>query len=220
MKEHWLWRDAEKLKWWLDILMEVNHEGRKVLLKGSLIECNRGQCVKSLETWAKDWRTTKKTVRTFFLLLQKDSMVVLESVTVSTRITVCNYESYQDCGNGLETQSKRKVNAAETQPSPKQELKELKERKNTLFGAFYEAYGKKAARADAEKAWDKIDLEQMPDIIEKAKLFSSHVTDRQFQPLPASWLNGKRWNDELIPVAPPPINGHQPDMFSQNKKLL
>lgn len=129
IKDHWLWQDAEKLKWWVSILMEVNHEGRKVLIKGKLFDCERGQSLKSLDTWAKEWRTTKKTVRSFFILLQQDGMLTISSVTVSTRITVCNYESYQDNGNEEETQSKRKVNARETQATPKQEGKELKNEK-------------------------------------------------------------------------------------------
>lgn len=133
IKDHWLWQDAEKLKWWISILIEVNHEGRKVLIKGKLFDCQRGQSLKSLDTWAKEWRTTKKTVRQFFLLLQEDGMLTISSVTVSTRITVCNYESYQDIGNAPETQSKRKRNAKETQPTPKQEGEEVKNDKNVLF---------------------------------------------------------------------------------------
>lgn len=113
--DHWLWQDAEKLKWWLCLLIEANHEGRNILLKGSLVTCGRGQCVRSLETWAQEWRTTKKTVRNFLLLLERDGMIQYESVTVSTRITICNYDTYQNLGNEKETQSKRKVNAEETQ---------------------------------------------------------------------------------------------------------
>src|SRR5437762_1325568 len=30
IRKHWLWQDAEKLKWWIDILLECNHEYRKV----------------------------------------------------------------------------------------------------------------------------------------------------------------------------------------------
>lgn len=100
LKSHWVWSDATKLKWWLDILLSVNFADGKILIKGELIECKRGQSVKSLETWAKEWLTTKKTVRNFFILLQKDKMISVENIKVSTRITICNYDSYNTKGNG------------------------------------------------------------------------------------------------------------------------
>ena len=131
IKDHWLWSSDHRLKWWLDILLTVNYSDTKVLIKGNLIECKRGQSVRSLETWAKDWNVTKKTVKEFFELLQKDSMLVYESIKISTRITVCNYDSYQDVVNTTETISKRQVNAEYTEPTPKQECKEgIKNEKN------------------------------------------------------------------------------------------
>jgi hypothetical protein len=124
IKDHWIWKSDHRLKWWLDILLTVNHADAKVLIKGNLIDCKRGQSVRSLETWAKDWNVTKKTVKEFFELLQKDSMLLYESIKISTRITVCNYDNYQTEVNGSETQSKRKVNGSETDTTPKQECKE------------------------------------------------------------------------------------------------
>ena len=79
-KDHWLWGSERRLKWWLDILLTVNYTDSKVLIRGSLIDCKRGQSIRSLETWAKDWGVSKKTVKDFFLLLQKDNMIEYESV--------------------------------------------------------------------------------------------------------------------------------------------
>jgi len=131
IKDHWIWKSDHRLKWWLDILLTVNHADSKILIKGKLIECKRGQSVRSLETWAKDWNVTKKTVKEFFELLQKDSMLLYESIQISTRITVCNYDNYQDVVNVKETKGKRKVNGEETDTTPKQEGEEgIKNEKN------------------------------------------------------------------------------------------
>ena len=124
IKDHWLWNSDHRLKWWIDILLTVNHADTKVLIKGKLIECKRGQSIRSLETWAKDWNVTKKTVKEYFELLQKDSMLVYESIKISTRITVSNYDDYQDILNGEYTDSKRTVNGEYTDTTPKQECKE------------------------------------------------------------------------------------------------
>jgi len=124
IKDHWIWESDHRFKWWVDILLTVNHSDSKVLIKGRLIECSRGQSVMSLETWGKRWNVTKKTVKDFFELLQKDSMLVYEGLQITTRITVCNYDSYQKGVNAEETKGKRRVNADETETTPKQECKE------------------------------------------------------------------------------------------------
>jgi hypothetical protein len=121
LTEHWIWNNSDYLKWWLDILMEVNHTDQKTLIKGILFECKRGEKLYSLDTWAKRWKTNKSKVRRFFDLLQKDEMIVLKNETITTRLTVCKYDSYQDERNANETQVKRKRNASETQTTPIQE---------------------------------------------------------------------------------------------------
>ena len=93
--EHWIWNDPVKLKWWLDILLYVNHEDKKVNIGVKLIECKRGQSVMSLQNWAKRWWVSKSAARNFLELLEKDKMIKIENISISTRITVCGYEDYQ-----------------------------------------------------------------------------------------------------------------------------
>lgn len=109
LKSHWLWTDSLKLKWWIDIILSVNYSDQKVLIKGSLIECKRGQSLKSLDSWAKDWRTTKNTVSTFFKLLHADKMVFIENLKITTRLTVCNYDSYNNSINDAEYEAYMQV---------------------------------------------------------------------------------------------------------------
>jgi hypothetical protein len=129
LNNHWIWDNSDYLKWWIDILLEVNHTKAKVLIKGKLYDCYRGDKLYSLDTWAKRWNVNKSKVRRFLELLQKDSMIVLKSETQTTRLTVCNYDSYQENKIESETQTTRKRNANETQTTPIQERKEEKEQK-------------------------------------------------------------------------------------------
>ncbi|HEY5590662.1 MAG TPA: hypothetical protein VIK55_06550 [Paludibacter sp.] len=124
IKDHWLWKSDNRFKWWIDILLTVNHSESKVLIKGTLIECKRGQSIRSLESWAKEWNVSKGAVRDFFKLLQSDEMLTTESLQFTTRITVCKYEDYQTELHAEETLKKRKGNAKETLALPKQECKE------------------------------------------------------------------------------------------------
>ena len=106
--------------------MQANIEPKKVLIKGQLIEVERGEIVYSYETWANRWKINKSKVLRFLKMLEKDSMILLKSETVTTRITICKYDTYQGERNDSETQVKRTRNASETQVKPTKEVKELK----------------------------------------------------------------------------------------------
>lgn len=75
-----------------------------------------------------------------------------------------------------------------------------KQRKIALFPAFYDAYGKKKSPADAERAWLKLSLDIMPEVIAAAAVVgASYTKDRKkYQPYPATWLNDRGWEDDDI----------------------
>jgi hypothetical protein len=97
IRNHWVFKNANYFKAWVVIISEVNHQSTKVVIEGELIECKRGQSINSLATWVKilgdEWTVQK--IRTFFKLLEKDGMINTEGLRKTTRLTVCNYESYQ-----------------------------------------------------------------------------------------------------------------------------
>lgn len=70
------------------------------------------------------------------------------------------------------------------------------------FAAFWAAYPKKAGKAAALKAWNKLapDVvlqEQMGKALEVQKQSQQWRKDGgQYIPMPATWLNGRRWEDE------------------------
>lgn len=115
---HWIWSDPDKLKWWIDILMECNHSNKKVNLGMEIIECRRGQSLNSLDTWAKRWAVDKNKVRRFFKLLADDGMIVTEDVRKTTRLTVCKYDDYNSLRHANDTQATRERHASDTQATP------------------------------------------------------------------------------------------------------
>lgn len=74
------------------------------------------------------------------------------------------------------------------------------------FGAFWAAYPRQVAKANAVKAWAK--LKPNAELIAKImQSLASHCLshdwlkeDGQFVPHPTTWLNGKRWEDEVRPA--------------------
>ena len=82
---------------------------------------------------------------------------------------------------------KRKNNKKEKLPDP-------------LFAEFWSAYPRKVAKARAEKAWSALVKKHDPqEIIEGAKRYAQirKGKDAEYTAHPASWLNDKRWKDDL-----------------------
>lgn len=107
-------------------------------------------------------------------------------VTVSDTDTVNNNNPVLDITN---TDSKR---------AAREKTKEQEER----FSLFWNAYPKKKSKADAEKAFKKLKpdkqlLDTMLAALEEQKCSQDWKRDNgQFIPYPATWLNGRRWEDE------------------------
>lgn len=82
------------------------------------------------------------------------------------------------------------------------------------FALFWQEYPRKAAKAAALKAWQK--LNPSPELVER---ILAHVRDHkrsqdwikdggQFVPYPATFLNGRRWEDDIPPDTGPGMAYH------------
>jgi DNA replication protein DnaD len=123
---HWIFKDEWKFRNWIDLLTLVNHSEQKVNIKGMVLTCKRGQTLCSLDTLAKRWNCDKSKVRRFLKLLESDSMIELKSEHITTRLTICKYDTYQGERNADETQMTHKRNASETQMTPNKNDKNVK----------------------------------------------------------------------------------------------
>ena len=65
------------------------------------------------------------------------------------------------------------------------------------FDLFWNIYNKKRDKEKCLKAWSKIDIKEIPKILESAKIYVKSNTDIQYRKNPFTWLNGKCWNDEI-----------------------
>lgn len=200
IRDHWIWKDPVKLKWWIDILMEVNHSDNMVNLGNQLIECERGQSVMSLSSWAKRWGVTKDKARNFFVLLEKDNMITRENVVKSTRITVCNYNSYQDVSHASQTQAKRKLN---TNNNDINENNLNRSNDVYSFENFWDDYDKKIGnKGKLSRLWDKLSDDDKLKIKAYIPRYKAAKPDKQFRKNPQTFLNNKGWEDEIIESKP------------------
>lgn len=84
--------------------------------------------------------------------------------------------------------------------------------KKDWFDDFWNAYPRKEGKGTAIKAWMKALQKTSADvIIERVGRWkvSKNFPERQFVPLPASWLNAERWFDELPEDASKPLEMNQ-----------
>jgi hypothetical protein len=95
---HYFWterRPYSKFEAWLDLIQLVSYKNNnKQLISGQLIKWNRGQFPVSRSFLAERFTWSENKVRGFIKLLEKDQMIVLNSVGKITILTLCNYESY------------------------------------------------------------------------------------------------------------------------------
>lgn len=96
IREHWIWDNPEYLKWWIDLLLMVNHEPKKVLINGKPQIIEVGETHTSETKLSERWFASRTTVRNFLKTLEDDCMIEQKkSRQKGTTIKVRNYEAYQ-----------------------------------------------------------------------------------------------------------------------------
>ena len=69
---------------------------------------------------------------------------------------------------------------------------------NIAFSVFWDLYGKKKGNKEScEKKWKKLNDVERIKIIDTLPNFKASVKEIQYLPFPETYLNQKRWNDEL-----------------------
>ena len=129
INSHWIWSDPVKFQWWIDILLTVNFTDAKVPIGFKVFDCKRGESLMSLLSWSKRWGVSKSVVNNFFTMLKRDKMIETKNETVTIRLKVCNYDTYQVSQNANETQTKCKKTQGYT-------IEEEEERKEEYSNKF------------------------------------------------------------------------------------
>ena len=161
-----------------------------------------GQCNPSLDRLAEDVGITRRNVINHVNALVDAGHIVREH-----KVTTTGYKASQYRFPGVDTITTGSVGAdttpsvgIDTTPSvgidTSSETK--KETKDSAypFSSFWEVYPRKVAKPQAEKAWKKLKDKDRYVCL-------SHIghrtwpTDKQFIPHPATFLNQRRWEDDL-----------------------
>lgn len=103
---------------------------------------------------------------------------------------------------GAKDKDKDKV-TDEVKDKPKKESKDIY---TEAFEVFWGQYPRRVGKGNAWKAWQKLSpddqVQAWKKIPEQAKAWHNAETETRFIPHPATWLNGRRWEDETPGEAP------------------
>jgi hypothetical protein len=132
--------------------------------------------------------------------LTKAGNITIKSNNKFSIISINNWHTYQQDEIEIEQQANNKRTTSEH----KQEVK--KEKNNTYseeFLNFYEEYPRRVDKSGAWKAWEKCNGNR-PEIDLLLEILSRHKKtdqwtrdDGKYIPYPATWINKRRWEDEV-----------------------
>lgn len=88
---------------WIDLLLLANHEDKETIFDKKPILVKRGQRITSVRELSDRWGWGKDKTLRFLRLLESEKMIVKESDSRRTLLTIVNYGIYQDCENENET---------------------------------------------------------------------------------------------------------------------
>lgn len=95
IRHNWIWENPDYLRAWLDLLLSASHDEYKTIYKGEVKTLERGTVHRSFSSLALAWGWSRKRVRNFIRLLEKDGMVSTKVSTTDTVITLVNYSFFQ-----------------------------------------------------------------------------------------------------------------------------
>jgi len=207
------WLTNHKLwAFWSYCLLKASHKESVVLVGAEQVPLQPGEFVFGRKRAAADLNMSEKEIRTcIHTVLRRCSLRAIRKASKYSVYSVVNWPIYQgrDDEEGqqeghLKGQQQGRERAGK---GPHTRSKALK--KNTYspdFESFYAAYPLRQGKKKAFDAWRAIDIqngtfEAILQAIEKQKVHKSYLRERKEfcpeWPLPATWLNGCRWEDEI-----------------------
>ena len=190
-------------------------------------EVPRGSLWTSVGRIASETDMSEKTVRNWLKKFEEAGQIIVKGANKGTLISVINYAKYQDRTDEKGKQITEQVTDQTTEQVTKRvtDIRTNKQRnKETIreihssnqdsaevlndvdywFDEFWKVYPRKQSKKDAKRAFTKAckTEEQFHTIM--AGLRSVIETDwngkdPKYIPPPATWLNGRRWEDEPLP---------------------
>ena len=98
IQDHFIYdfSEPDKAMAWIDILLSASYQESKVKIKSTLFTVSKGQWLVSQVTLQKRWRLSQNKVKRLLKLLESDGMIKLNTNDLTSVITICNDNDYQN----------------------------------------------------------------------------------------------------------------------------
>lgn len=227
LSEHHVASDPHSLSVWIHMLMLANHRECKRQINGRILVVLPGQLITSRKSLADKTGVNESKVERVLKMLQNEQLIEQHGTSKFRVISIVNWAKYQTDEQQDEQQVNSKRTAGEQQMNTPEEIpygiKNGKKVKNTptqsekdadgeRFETFWKLYPKKVSKAAAIKAWAKLkqsDMDQAMQALPSHCMSSQWTKDGgQFIPNAATWLNARRWEDEIRPAGNSGLSKH------------
>ena len=218
-----LWRkvlDGDMLKnhklfiFWAWCLLKASYKQYKITVGFQEIELLPGQFIFGLKAASRETQLSIQNIRYCLRSLQGTQNLTIKTTNKFSILTIANWDLYQ--GNGIEinNQNNKQVTNKRQTSNNKQERKESKEEEyksfvdENDFNTFWDLYPRKDAKIIAKEKYLKVapDEKTRQQILDavvyqtQTGKFNIELNEKgkmQYCPLASTWLNQKRFMDDI-----------------------
>lgn len=220
----WTTSTADQKAVLVTVLLMASHEPRQWAWQGRKFDVQPGQFVTSLASLSEKAGVSVQSVRSAIARLERLGFLTNQSTKSGRLISVRKWNAYQ----GQEWSSNKEGSKDTTKGQQLSRRKKGKKPSCIIkeedfwadFAAFWDRYPRKVGKQAAYKAWGRLNPDSDLKISIFAALEKQKATeqwrrdDGKYIPHASTWLNGRRWEDEIgltstDPVRAEPDRNHQ-----------
>lgn len=217
-------KDSEYFATWSYLLLSATHCEYETIFNGKKITLKKGQLITGRKVISEKFHICESKVQRILKSFENEHQIEQQTTNLNRLITVLNWDIYQ-CTEQQDEQPVNNERTTSEQPVNTNNNKRIKEpNKNNkafaqkapvaspdvpsdLFDTFWSAYPRKDNKVNSKKAFIKIKVDDellsiMLKAIEIQKRCGQLNRETKFIPQPSSWLNGRRWEDEIEEETP------------------
>ena len=189
LSDHWLWdfKSPDKAMAWIDLLMMARHTDGSAMMKGKVVKIARGQVAMSQISLQKRWKWSQNKVKRFLLVLANQDMITIKTNDITTIISICNFESFQDQDKHGERSPGRPDERIADDPTDEDiRRKEGKKDKNkdslrdSEFEQVWDLYGKKGNKKTSKAKYLKLSETIIQDLLNHIPVYVLSTPDKQY----------------------------------------
>lgn len=106
LQDHWVWSNEKPFsdgQAWVDLMLSVNHEKRKIVVNGQVVVIMPGQMWTSYVKLGGAWNWSRARVYRYIKKLKSDGMITVDATPSGTLITLLNWAFYNGVRNTNDT---------------------------------------------------------------------------------------------------------------------